>query len=632
MRRRREILDDKKVFNSSSSSNDNDSRETILTLDSSLEKKLEEMRVTDPYIGTLIDERYLLHEKLGAGGMGAVYRATHILMDKAVAIKLISRELTHLPQVVGRFEREARSASRLSHPHCITVTDFGRTEDGTLFLVMELLDGEPLEDMLNRLTILPPSLAIDLTKQILEGLSHAHEAGIVHRDLKPANVMILNQGERQNFAIVFDFGIAKIATDTDGDNKLTQQGMIVGTPAYISPEQALGEDADNRADLYAVGVMLFEMLSGDVPYRGPKAVDVVTAHISAEIPCLPSGERYPQGLRQVVERAMAKNAADRFQTAEEFLIAMEAIDITKTELIREKTDSSPKTVFLFIALGLLTFIGAFGVWHYRGISQENAEEPSKISLPIVMDTPFILPKGSDTEGDEKRGAALIEQVEEQIRLGIPMKAVDTAREALRQNPDEPLGHLLLGHALYLSGKRTDAMTSYEQALKADNAVIKDARLMTHLEEALKWNQANAKAADLLARYGKEEGIELLKGRANSHLSDRDERSVARKALIAIQRAEEIDWVATLTADFNDFKACAKRRQIIEQMVQSRDPRFMPLLKAQRPARGHWKKAYKCIEVELEKAIRELNEIALEEGYDPEPKAALRRNAKRGGFK
>ena len=599
MRRRREVLDDKKVFGPA---DEKPEKETILTLDKSLEKKLEDMKVSDPYIGTTIDERYLLHEKLGAGGMGAVYRATHVLMDKPVAIKLISRELTHLPQVVGRFEREARSASRLSHPHCITVTDFGRTEDGTLYLVMELLDGEPLEDMLNRLGTLPAPLAIHFTKQILDGLGHAHEAGIVHRDLKPANVMIVNQGEKRDFAIVFDFGIAKIATDNTPDNKLTQQGMIVGTPAYISPEQALGDDADNRADLYAVGVMLYEMLTGDVPYRGAQAVDVVTMHISAEIPSLPPGRRYPLGLRQVIEKAMAKKPADRYQTAEAFLSAMMSLDFGKTEFIRKKGGSRS---LLYILLGILSLVSVLGIWyHWDSVPIRTAEpEPEQIVEEAVE------PEPKNLQVSRKQVSELLTKADEQIRLGIPMEAVNTAKEALKQSPDEPMGHLLLGHALFLSNKRLDSMDAYQEALGMSAELTKDERLLTHLKEALKWDGVNEKAAALLAEKFGNTGVELLKDRANSALSDRDERSVSRKALIAIGKEKEIDWLATLTADFNDFKACAKRRQIIHQMEETKDPRFLPLLEAQRPAKGRWMKAYKCIEAEVEGAIRSLKAVA-----------------------
>ncbi len=605
MRRRPEILDDKKTFGGQKRRDtvpeDND---TILTLDKNFEKKLDSMRVSDPFINTIIDGRYELHERIGKGGMGAVYRATHVLMNKPVAVKLISAELTHLPQVVGRFEREARSASRLSHPNCITVTDFGRTEDGTLFLVMELLDGESLQDILEREETLSVVRAVDITKQILDGLAHAHEAGIVHRDLKPSNVMIVNQGDRRDVAKVFDFGIAKIAEDSGADNKLTQQGMIVGTPAYLSPEQALGEEADNRADLYAVGVMLFEMLTGDVPYKGSVAMDVVTAHISAEIPTLDPRKPYPSGLRRIISQAMAKKSAERFQSAGEFLVAMEALDFSKLEYGRApKGGRILLRVMLWLLLGAVAVGGAkYGIDALETRQRETFTDTEPLpsnEKPVETAPPIVV--------DQKQVADLLAEAEEQIRLGIPTEAVSTAKKALALDPKEPATRLLLGHALLLSGKRPEAMIEYEQTLHAKPAFIHDERLWNYLEDALKYETTADKAASMLAEFGGEKGIALLRERANSPLADRAERSTARRALIAVERVEAVDWLATLTADFNDFKACKKRRQIVSQMEHTKDPRFIPLLEAQRP----WNKANSCIKNDVERAILALSRIAKE---------------------
>lgn len=604
MRRRPEILDDKKIFGGPSKPADEaDEHDTILTLDKNFEKKLESMRISDPFIHTTIDGRYELHERIGKGGMGAVYRATHLLMKKTVAIKLISAELTHLPQVVGRFEREARSASRLSHPNCITVTDFGRAENGTLFLVMELLDGESLQDILEREVTISTIRAVDITKQILDGLSHAHEAGIVHRDLKPSNVMIVNQGDRRDVAKVFDFGIAKIAEDSGADNKLTQQGMIVGTPAYLSPEQALGEEADNRADLYAVGVMLYEMLTGDVPYKGSVAMDVVTAHISAEIPTLDPKKPYPVGLRRIIERAMAKKPSERFQTGGEFLSAIEGLDFSKLE--RGRTQSKGGKAFLRILL--LILLGAALILGFR-YGSELLEARRQEDLARMVDAPAVQdiePDKPEIVVEQKPVAELLAEAEAQLRLGIPTEAVNLAKKALALAPEEPATRLLLGHALLLSGKRAEAMDEYQQALAAKPDYIRDDRLWTYLEDALKFEATAEKAATMLAQFGGEKGISLLRDRANSPLADRTERSTARRALIAVARVEAVDWLATLTADFNDFKACKKRRQIITQMEETKDPRFISLLEAQRP----WNKANACIKNDAERAIAALSRIA-----------------------
>jgi serine/threonine protein kinase len=611
MRRRKEIFDDEKTFGTPARPvlripSNADEKETIITLDASFEKKLESMRISDPYINTTIDGRYLLHERIGEGGMGAVYRATHVLMNKVVAIKMINAELTHLPQIVGRFEREARSASRLSHPNCITVTDFGRTEDGNLFLVMELLEGESLQDILSREGTISPYRAIDITKQILSGLSHAHEAGIVHRDLKPSNVMIVQTKDRTDFAKVFDFGIAKIAEDSGADHKLTQQGMIVGTPAYLSPEQALGEEADNRSDLYAVGVMLFEMLTGDVPYTGKVAMDVVTAHISADIPTLDPRRQYPVGLRRIMEQSMAKKPGERFQTAGEFLQAMDALDLFKMEYGKKRYTGGRASarVFFLLLIGAAATGGVFYLRQYfekAQVQELNTKEDVSPKAPEKDPPPSL-------QVEEKPVADLLKEAEEKIRLGIPTEAAATLKKALAIKPDEPAVRLLLGHALFLSGKREEAMPEYEQALGARPELTVDKRLWTHLEDALKFPATAEKSAALLAKFGGDRGIGLLRERAASPLAERDERSAARRALIAVERVDDVDWLATLTADFNDFKACKKRSAIVIQMEKTGDPRFLPLLEAQRP----WTKINSCIKIDVERAIDTLKKYADEQ--------------------
>ena len=208
---------------------------------------------------------------------------------------------------------------------------------------------------------------------------------------------------------------------------------------------------------------------------------------------------------------------------------------------------------------------------------------------------------------QKQVADLLDEVEEQIRLGIPTEAVTIAKRALTLDPKEPATRLLLGHALLLSGKRAEAMTEYEQALAAKPEYIREERLWTYLEDSLKFEGTAEQAATMLAKFGGEKGIALLKERANSPLADRTERSATRKALIAVERVEAVDWLATLTADFNDFKACKKRRQIVNQMEQTKDPRFLALLEAQRP----WNKINACIKTDVERAITALHRIAEE---------------------
>ena len=213
--------------------------------------------------------------------MGAVYRAEHTMMRRDLAIKVLLPELGGKEEFARRFEREAESASRLDHPNIITVTDFGRTADGSLFLAMEFLAGESLCAAIGAGPMPPSTRALAIERQILRGLDHAHAAGIVHRDLKPENIMLVERDGQRDVVKILDFGIAKV-TEPQGrrGEALTQAGVIFGTPEYLSPEQALGEAVDARADIYAAGVILYEMLAGRRPFESEDKVKIISMHLA----------------------------------------------------------------------------------------------------------------------------------------------------------------------------------------------------------------------------------------------------------------------------------------------------------------------------------------------------------------
>ena len=266
------------------------------------------MTLSDTLINTLFDGRYRIMRKLGSGGMADVYLAEDEELGRRVAIKILNDKYAPDDQFVERFRREAKNAAGLSHPNIVSIYDRGEAE-GTYYIAMEYLDGRSLKELVVARGPLPIPDAIAATRQVLSALRFAHRKGVVHRDIKPHNVMADADGRLK----VTDFGIARA-----GVSQMTEAGSIIGTAQYLSPEQARGAPVDQRSDLYSMGIVLYEMLTGQVPFTGESPVEIAMKHLS-DPPRPPSLLRpdIPPDLDMVVLRALAKNPEDRFQTAEE---------------------------------------------------------------------------------------------------------------------------------------------------------------------------------------------------------------------------------------------------------------------------------------------------------------------------
>jgi len=271
--------------------------------------------------GDLLDGKYRITREIGRGAMGVVYEAVHTALGRRVAVKTLLEELSANAPLGERFEREARAASAIGHPHIVDVFDLGRTQDGLLFMVMELLDGESLADTLKRTPQLPIPLAIHVIVQVLSGLSAAHKHGIVHRDLKPDNIFVLNSEERPNFVKIVDFGISKVLLPqgtATAKGSGTMVGSILGTPLYMSPEQAFGQVAaiDHRADIYSAGVVLYEMLCGHTPFAGEGYAQILSRLLEGKY--TPPRSLRPEispSLEAAVVRALERDIENRFPSA-----------------------------------------------------------------------------------------------------------------------------------------------------------------------------------------------------------------------------------------------------------------------------------------------------------------------------
>ncbi len=279
-----------------------------------------EQSVPDPLVGQTIDGRYLVRARLARGGMATVYEAVDLRLDRVVALKVMHRHLAEDPDFVARFEREAKSAARLSHPHVVAVYDQGHS-DNLIYLAMEMVPGRTLRDVMRDFGPLTPEQALVILDPVLEGLAAAHAAGFVHRDIKPENVLLADDGRVK----VADFGLARAVSTS---NTSATQGLIMGTVAYLSPEQVERGDADERSDLYAAGILLFEMVTGQVPHAGDSPLSVAYAHVNNDVPA-PSKIRptVPPEIDALVVRATRREANLRYQRAAEFLADVRRIRV-----------------------------------------------------------------------------------------------------------------------------------------------------------------------------------------------------------------------------------------------------------------------------------------------------------------
>jgi len=302
--------------------------------------------VGDSLIGETLAGKYKIEERLSVGGMGAVYRGTHILMGKTVAIKVLRPSLAADEKIVARFSREARAASRISHPHALSVTDFGEDEGGIVFLVMEFLNGRTLRQVIRQDGPLQLSRAVEIMRQVGSALDAAHAEGVVHRDLKSDNIMLIN-ASGADYSKVLDFGIAKIQEPSE-DSGLTSPDLIIGTPQYMSPEQCShSERIDARSDIYSLGVILYEMLVGHVPFVGDSPTAVMMKHLQDTPPSI-LFERpdLPAGVGTVVSKALAKRREDRYQTAGQMvedLVIAEGTGLVQPELGNRPASGIPAT-------------------------------------------------------------------------------------------------------------------------------------------------------------------------------------------------------------------------------------------------------------------------------------------------
>ena len=354
----------------------------------------------DPLIGALFAEKYRITEEIGRGGMSIVYRGVHELMKRPVAVKIMQRELSSNAVSVRRFQQEAEAASRLAHPHVITVFDFGVTPTAQPYLVMDLVSGTNFAEILKESGRIPVPRVIKIFRQICDALDHAHQRGVVHRDLKPSNVMLVDTESEPDYAKVLDFGIAKVmASDGEEKRSLTTSGEIFGSPLYMSPEQCRGAESDQRTDIYSVGVMFYEALTGRPPLCGASYIETIQMQIST--PAQPfntvvPGANIPPVLETIAFKAIAKKPEDRFQSMREFNSAL--LNAARMLGLEEADQNAPAQVVkrkspFFMGAIVVALVGlcAFFFLSNNGSAPPRAGASETVSGTVYYYNPDAVP-------------------------------------------------------------------------------------------------------------------------------------------------------------------------------------------------------------------------------------------------
>ena len=449
----------------------------------------------DPLIGEMVAGRFRIEELIGQGGMGKVYRARHLSLDRLVCLKMLKSSLLEDPTVVGRFEREAMAASRLNHPHSIQVLDFGRTQpDGALYIVMEYVQGKDLRTVLRDDWPLPEERLCRIMAQVLAALGEAHAHHVVHRDLKPENIMLEQKRDHPDFVKVLDFGIAKILdSDLPG---LTRSDVVCGTPQYMAPEQATGAQLDARCDLYAVGVILYQLATGELPFDGPNAMDVLTRQVNE--PPVPPRKRQPRApisaaMEALILRVLAKDPAARPQSAEEFrqlLLALPGRSAAAQPGPGKSASETPARGTSPAVRGHSTPVRSGAT---LAVERSARSRPLRNAIIISLSAAALLIAGAAALRQGKGAAGRVPvsassaaaagrdpaRARELVRRAAQLEsssdsgpALDLLQQAVQADPDNAEAHYRLG-GLFLKSEPERARNEYAEARRLDPARYRD---------------------------------------------------------------------------------------------------------------------------------------------------------------
>jgi serine/threonine protein kinase len=597
-------------------------------------------------VGRILSGRYLIERVIGEGGMGAVYQAEHTHMHKRLAVKVLHPEMSRLSEVVARFEREAMAAAHIEHPNVAAATDFGKLDDGSFFLVLEYVEGKSLREAIaaGRLEL---GRAIHVTRQIASALSRAHALGIVHRDLKPENVMLVQREDDASFVKVLDFGIAKVPVGSlIGEHKvagqaLTQLGMVYGTPEYMAPEQALGQAVDLRADLYALGAMAFEMITGHRPFDHESKVTLLGMHVTAPIPRM--SERAPDAnippeIEAVITRLLSKEATARHQDAKELIEELDTVATLLAERGRisdpfpaqsavvarraSMADSGPRSAMATNPTvsaqhqGMASLVGAsvgnglkaWSPWTPRKIAAVIAAAVGAVGLVVVgvvvlgsmhegpapsslSTMPSGVPTGSTSPPPppppDPSADAVVSAAQGKIEKGDFATATDELLAIEKSDPQRADVHMLLERAY--TGVRNTPAAMHEVGLwlAADPGAVTDIHLQEDVRNAALVHETQDEAFSLLETKMGMRGIDIVFDIAYG-ASGRGYPQAAARARHELDmpdvRKRASPALATLIA-FREAKTCDQKHALLDAVRDKGDARLVSELKPYESTRG-----------------------------------------------
>jgi tRNA A-37 threonylcarbamoyl transferase component Bud32 len=580
-------------------------------------------------VGTTVDGRYRLAAHLASGGMGAVYRAEHVYMRKELALKLLRPDLSSLPDIAERFRRESEIAAALEHDNIVRVTDFGRSPEGWLFLAMELLEGESLFERLRRSGPMMPEEAVQILVQVCSGLEAAHARGVVHRDLKPENIFLT--ARPAGGVKILDFGIAKLTDPQIASD--TQAGVVVGTPEYLSPEQASGGAIDSRADLYAVGLIAWRMLAGHHPFKADDGRALLMMQATRPVP--PLSEPRPDllawpGLLSAIARACSKEVADRHPSAAELRTELEAClgplylppppatttakraratpQARATPLVRATPFATTQpsgpfevTVTLEPALTLPASPPRRPLTGAAGFLRAH-----RVALGIAAAAALLFPAGIvAAHWLERRPLA---RAEELLAANRPEAARDVLAHAVERRPDDARLRALHGRALHrIRGGGPAALDAYARAVDRDPRAL-DAVALADLTSDLSDRRLADHAARLLARVGPPAVPAVLEATKSGPGSARLRALELARDLGAEERVDRVAAYVALLGDEECEVRRAAARRLGDIGTTAAVPKLSELAKATRPIRGLFGVAQQvpqCSATEAEAALRRI---------------------------